>query len=161
MKALNTLAISLALTSVFRLFFDPSPAHAASLATMLQTSAVIPAGAGVCVFDSGGPYSINFPATLDPFAPVPVTTASVTFNVTCTGLAGGGKTVIVTRDDGSQLYLKSGEDKIAYSLSVPFSQNAKNKKSAPFTVTATILGDAYKNAAAGFYSDTITINVMP
>lgn len=161
MKVRNALAISLALTSVFRLFFDPSPAHAAALATLLQTSAVIPAGAGVCVFDSGGPYSLDFPATLNPFAPAPVTTASVTFNVTCTGLIGGGKTVIVTRDDGSQLYLKSGEDKIAYSISLPFSQNAKNDKSAPLTLTATILGAAYKDAPAGFYSDTITINVMP
>lgn len=161
MMRTKAFAISLALTMVIRLLLAPSTANAAALATLLQTSAVIPAGAGVCVFDTGGPYSITFPTTLNPFAPVPLTTASVTFNVTCTGLAGGGKTVIIDRMDGSQLYLKSGTDQIPYTLNLPFSQNAKNGKSAPLTLTATIAGSAYLNAPAGSYSDTITINVMP
>lgn len=157
---LKAFAISLALTSAFRLL-NPSPSEAAALGTLLQTSAVIPAGAGVCVFDTGGPYSIVFPTALDPFAPVALSTASVTFNVTCTGLAGGGKTVIIDRLDGIQLFLKSGADKIPYALNLPFSQNAKNGKSAPLTLTATIAGTAYQNAPAGVYNDTITIDVLP
>lgn len=156
-------AISIALLSVFRLCTPPVPVHAGSLVSMLQTSAVIPAGAGVCVFDTGGPYSITFPAALDPVNPVPLSTASVTFNVTCTGLIGpgGGKTVILDRADGSQLFLKNGDAQIPYSLNLPYSQNAKNGKSAPVTLMATIAGTAYQNLPAGSYSDTITIDIMP
>ena len=157
----KTFAVSLALTSALCLLAPPGPAQGAALASLLQTSAVIPAGAGVCVFDTGGPYAIAFPAALDPFAPVPLSTASVTFNVTCTGLAGGGKTVIIDRADGTQLFLKSGADKIPYSLNLPFSQKAKNGKSAPLTLTATIAGAAYQSAPAGLYSDSITIEVLP
>lgn len=160
---IDKFAISFALTALAGLLLSPVPARGSTTTNLLQTSAVIPAGSGVCIFDTGGPYSIVFPATLDPITPVPVTTASVTFNVTCTGLAGagGGKTVILGRLDGSQLYLKSGADQIPYSLNLPYSQNAKNTKSAPVTLTATITGSAYQNLPAGVYSDTITINVMP
>ena len=155
------IAISLALISMFRLVGAPGPAQGATLISLLQTSAVIPADSGVCNFDTGGPYALTFPTALDPVTPAAVSTASVTFNVTCTGLAGGGKTVIIDRLDGSQLFLKNGLDQIPYAINLPYSQNAKNNKSGAVTLTATIAGTAYQQVHAGSYSDTITINVMP
>ena len=156
------IAVVLALVALIRLPLCADPAYAGALANPLQISAVIPAGSGVCIFDTGGPYSLNFPTPLDPITPAPVSTATVTFNVTCSGINGNeGKIVIIDRMGNSQLFLKSGEDQIPYSINLPYAQNVKNKKSTPVTLTATIAGTAYQQVPAGSYSDAITINVMP
>ncbi|MCM0081678.1 hypothetical protein L4X63_08770 [Geomonas sp. Red32] len=138
----------------------PGNAGAATSAAQLQASAVIAPSKGTCTFDTGGPYAIAFP-TINPLAATPLT-ATVTFTVTCTGLTGsGGKTVIVETATSNQLYLTNGSDRIPYSLSLPSSQAATNKKPTSFTVTATIAASAYVTAPAGAYSDSVLIDILP
>ena len=142
------------------IFLSPGAALAGSATNLLPASAIIPASSGTCSFDTAGPYTISF-SVLNPLTPS-LQTATVTFNVTCTGLTGaGGKTVVIDRVGSDQLYLKKGADQIPYSLNLPFSQNAVNNKSAAVTLTATIAGSDYATAPAGSYNDTITLGVFP
>ena len=142
------------------IFLSPGYAIAGSAVNLLPASAIIPASSGTCSFDTAGPHTINF-SVLNPLTPS-LQTATVTFNVTCTGLTGnGGKTVVIDRIGSDQLYLKKGADQIPYSLNLPFSQNTVNNKSTAVTLTATIAGSDYATAPAGSYSDSITIGLFP
>ncbi len=132
--------------------------HGRSTTSQLQVAATI-LGKGNCSFVTPGPYLINF-SPLNPFLATDQT-ANVTFSVNCTGLGNGTSVVVVDRVGANQLYLTKGTDTIPYYLNLPTSEPVKNNTPVSVTLTATILGNTYKNAPAGNYSDTITINVAP
>lgn len=155
-KALTT---ALALTIVARLLLSPGMAQGSTATNQLQASAII-LGKGKCSFVTLGPHAINFAPALNPFSAID-RSASVTFSVSCTGIGNGTSAVIVDRVGASQLYLSKGLDTIPYSLNLPTSASVTNNSPVTVTLTATIIGNAYKNAPAGDYSDTITINVTP
>jgi len=155
----ETLTTALALTIITRLLLSPVAAYGSSATMQLQAAATI-LGKGNCSFVTPGPYAINFAPALNPFSAID-RSASVTFSVNCTGIGNGVSAVVVDRVGANQLYLAKGPDTIPYSLNLPTSAPVTNNNPVTVTLTATIIGNAYQNAPAGNYSDTITINVTP
>lgn len=155
------LPISIVLTILFWLSMDSAVAFGATVTEEMQVAATI-LDRGHCSFETPGPYLINFDPALDPFAPVE-RNASVTFQVRCQGVGRHGSTAIVNREGAEQLYLRKGlDDRIAYKLNLPTSKPVlQNNQPVDITVTATIAENAYRNASAGLYSDTITMTVEP
>lgn len=127
----------------------------------LQVSATILLGKGTCSFKSVTPAL--FDPALDPFS-APDRTAEATITVNCKGLGNKTGTVVVQRQASSPLYLRhtlNPADTIAYSLNLPRSEPITNNSDLDITVTATIIGSAYRNAPSGIYSDTVGIEVLP
>ena len=107
--------------------------------------------------------------TLDPFNP-----ANVTLNGTATLVCGGNEPFaffMITDDDGLH---ETGPDQnrmqnsaflgeyIPYSFSIfPASGTVPRQVGQPFSITATVLGMDYQNAAAGMYADIVTLTITP
>ncbi len=100
-------------------------------------------------------------APLDPLNPVNVQAAG-RINVTCFGFS-SNFTVGVTQVTPSPLLLTNGPNTIPYTLDLPTSASGPVYllTSLSIPVTARIQGVNYRLAAAGTYTDTVTVQIDP
>jgi len=127
----------------------------------MQVSTTILLGKGTCSIVSVTPAT--FTPALDPISAAN-RTADATITVNCKGLGNKTGTVALQRQNTNPLNLHNTltpTDTIGYSLNLPGSTPVTNNTDVPITVTATILGSAYQNAAAGIYTDSVGIEVLP
>lgn len=121
-----------------------------------------------CRFVNGPPMNLNFGA-LDPANPVDVT-RSATVDYVCRGSA--PIAMFAFQDDGGRYETGPGArrmrhaslaaDFLPYSLTYsPQSGNVPRNVRRTLTVTGTVNGSDYTGLAAGNYSDTVVISILP
>ena len=142
------------------------PAIAASTTHTLTVSATV---TGNCKFNTAGPTTLTIATgagVIDPSAAGPATgSVGVTFRCTT------GVTSAITADDGinstgpGARRVYSGSAYMPYSLSMTNAVQAGTGFGAgqdkTVTVDASITAANYQNAAAGAYSDTVTLTITP
>jgi len=142
----------------FLILVSISKGHAAPAKGNLDVSAYI-TGVGWCFVSNT--QSIAF-GTLNPINPVNVQ-ATGNVSVTCLNFS-SNFTVGVTQVTSSPLYLTSGSNSIPYTLELPTSATSATGGlvvNLTIPIKADIQGVDYKLAAAGNYSDTVTLQITP
>lgn len=157
--------IRILLSAFAALFLVASDCLAGSSASVTVSATVL--SKSICKFSSAS-TALSFGA-LDPGNPLDVT-VSTTIGFRCMGSAPMA-TFLITDDDGMHETAPDGNRMQHGSLpaeSLPYGMTlspttATVPKNAPqiLTVTGTVLGVDYRNAAAGNYSDTVVISIDP
>lgn len=132
--------------------------HAAPARGNLSVSAYI-TGVGYCLVTNTQDIAFG---TLNPLNPVNVQ-ASGSVSVLCLGF-GRGFTVGVTQVTPSPLLLTNGSDSIPYTLELPTSVTRTTGGllvSFTIPIKADIQGIDYRQASAGNYTDTVTLEITP
>jgi len=144
-----------------------SPARAADTATVAVSALVV--SDNDCRFRPPSPtVTLDF-GTLDPANPVDKT-VSTTLTFRCRGR---DRTVVWAIEDDDGLY-ETGPDQnrmrntvftteyIRYSFDVvPRTGTARRREDVTVTLTATVRGVDYQDAAVGNYSDVVTLTLLP
>ena len=142
-----------------------APAFAASTTHTLTVSAQVQ---GNCKFNTGGPTTLTIATgagVIDPSAAGPATgTANVTFRCTT------GTTSAITGDNG--LNFSAGSRRVKFGTAfMPYTLGLTNAaqlgsghgagQDKTVVVDASIVATDYQNAAAGAYTDTVTLTITP
>ena len=143
-----------------------APAYAAQTTHTLTVSATV---TGNCSFNSGGPTALTIATgagLIDPSVAGPATgTANVTFRCTT------GTTSAITGDNGLNFSGGSRRVKNGVANFMPYSLTLTNAaqvgtghgagQDKTVQVDASIVAANYQNAAAGAYTDTVTLTITP
>ena len=147
---------------IFGALFGTSLAAFGATSANLSVSASI-VGNGHCTVTT--PNTLQF-GNLDAFNPANQT-ATVQIVVNCVGIGNKGTTYVIdylnpSAPNNLQHTSPASPDVIPYSLNLPISGfAAKNNNTYNHTITGTILGNDYKMAPIGGYTDTVTLILTP
>jgi spore coat protein U-like protein len=143
-----------------------APTFAATTTHTLSVSATV---SGNCSFSTGGPTALTIATgagVIDPSAAGPATgTANVTFRCTT------GTTSAITGDNGLNFSGGSRRVKNGVANFMPYTLGLTNAaqvgtghgagQDKTVAVDASIVAADYQNAAAGAYTDTVTLTITP
>lgn len=145
-----------------------TPIYAADTGIVSVTATVL--SRGNCIFRSKT-ANLDF-GNLDPANPTDKT-VSTTITYRCQAQGNSPVTFAVTDDDGlyetgpNALSLRMRHNTqptvyLSYSLTInPTSGTVPKTQEFPLTITGTVKGVDYENAAMGSYSDIVTISIIP